>query len=898
MLALAEALMRRRQPEPGATHLGDYRRAALLAKEARAARRRYRADSVPAATILLHALNLGGDERSAIRVAQPAPDGDATEAEAASPGLAFYAARLCYETGDIGAGDRFEATIARSSKAEWITQCAAVKASNCGASPAEQINRWQEFLATGAPDDQRLVALTQLADLGVWPLPDLERLRDTGFLTEGTYDTVHAQALAATDRQPEALALLRRASKASIVAAEFYARQLAGLGHVDDSVQVCDEAALRFGDPRPELLALDVLTHAGRTDDVITRVAELLSRDDLPSNLRHRVRTRLVEVHATRCDWLKCEKLARAGLAETQRLLHDQTVPGNGPVEIAPPALSDLRTWQQNHSWAIIFSQLHRNQSDEAFRTLTQLAPEPVSLADIATWTDLHRAHGWTPSTAQQALALATRYDVLLAVAAPIFLSLMQTCRTEPAASRSDDEAAAASGLYVTVSKQFHQQLTEAWAGFLERYPAAVRTLNSEDPRFAEQVRDLLLSHAIRYDHARESVRAGRLPLGVLSAASGKPYLLSLVQHAAGLIPAVTATPEAHERETNAARDALGKTIAIEGSALYLASAATRLRPAAIDVFLKILLPEPSARDAVRSHSAVRDSANTAGGLGTDPRSGDLHLAPLDEATRLHALEATEKALQASQECRSAVVTDTATFGTSLNADTISPWLAPVAVAIENNIALYSDDAHIRRLATYFGVPAFGSLALIEALLDAERIDAEAAEAIIGDLFCSNVVDLPNVWPLLARTAQTYGATTQPVLTNLTRTAFWRDIGEGNVVRVIATLAQYLEREPPAVEAFTAAAALGLATTFGPPERVLAILGTVLILTGTDLSPESAEPTLRAIRQLASRYGWDPIPSLREQLVETLSGPDDTFAMSPENAEQTAARILGDAQMP
>jgi hypothetical protein len=308
---------------------------------------------------------------------------------------------------------------------------------------------------------------------------------------------------------------------------------------------------------------------------------------------------------------------------------------------------------------------------------------------------------------------------------------------------------------------------------------------------------------------------------------------------------------------------------------------------------LKILIPGPAARDVLRSHSAARDSANTAGTLGIDPHSGDLHIAPSHEATRLRELEATEKALQASQECRPTVVTETATFGASLNSDTIGPWLAPVAVAIENNVALYSDDAHIRKLANYLGVPTFGSLALIEVLLDAEHIDAESAEAIIEDLFRSNVVDLPNVWSLVARTAQTHGANAQPVLTNLTRASFWRDIGEGNVVGAIAALAQHLEREPPAVEAFTVATALGLAATFGPPEQVLAILGTVVILTAADLSAESAEPALRAIRQVVSRHGWDPIPSLHGSLVEALSDPDDSFAMSPEEAEQTADRALG-----
>jgi hypothetical protein len=66
-LALAEALLRRSRPASGGSHMADYRMAANLAAVARAARRRWRADSTPAAEILLPALALGGDERSAIR---------------------------------------------------------------------------------------------------------------------------------------------------------------------------------------------------------------------------------------------------------------------------------------------------------------------------------------------------------------------------------------------------------------------------------------------------------------------------------------------------------------------------------------------------------------------------------------------------------------------------------------------------------------------------------------------------------------------------------------------------------------------------------------------------------------------------------------------------------------
>ncbi|MDT5025409.1 MAG: hypothetical protein QOE61_1835, partial [Micromonosporaceae bacterium] len=789
---------------------------------------------------------------------------------------------------------RFEATIARSGKAEWIAHCAAVKASNGAANPAEQVSRWQAFLVTEAPDDQRLVALNHLAGLGVWPLPDLERLHERGFLADGFYDTVHAQALAASGRTADALALLRRGSSTSMVTAEFYARKLAEQGRTDDSVRVCDESAMRFGDARLELLALDVLTQAGRTDTAVARATELLSRDDLPANLRHRVRNRLIDVHGARCDWLRAEKLARAGLTETQRLLQSRTSATNESPETFTPALADLRTWQQGYSWVIITCQLHRNQIDEAFRTLEQLDPPADTPGQIAAWGDLHRIHGWTPATAERALSLATRHDVPLFVAAPILSSLMQTCQASP----DDRTATDTSLLAVTVSEELHQRLTDAWAALNSRFPAVARTLEGDGLDFAEQVRDLLLPHSINYDQALEAVRAGRLPLGALSAAARKPYLLSLARNAAGMITAVSAAPEGHEREVDTARDTLGSTIVIEGSALYLAASVTGLWPTVRDAFVKVLIPERTARDVILAHQAVRESANTVGYLNVDPDSGNPYFAPLNDATRMPELEATDKALRASQECRPAIVEHTGVFGVALNTDTIGPWLAPVAAAIDNDVALYSDDAYIRRLASYFGVRTFGSLALVKVLLETERIEAEATETIIENFFRRNVVDLPNVWPLVARTAQTDGASAQPILTNLARPSFWQDIGDDNFVGFLATLAQHLERQPYAVEAFTGATALGLTATFGPPERVLAILGTVVILAATDLTANSAEPALQAIRQVAACRGWDVIPLLREDLIAALADPEDSFAMSAEEAVETADRILGATQQP
>jgi hypothetical protein len=471
-------------------------------------------------------------------------------------------------------------------------------------------------------------------------------------------------------------------------------------------------------------------------------------------------------------------------LAEVRRLMPTDTRSPGTASGVFTPALTDLQARRSGYSWVII-SQYQRNQIDEAFTTLTALDPTPVTPIHVAVWAGLHQTHGWTPATAEQALALAVQDDLPPVVAGPLLLSLLRSCqsRSVPTGDRGD-ASTVSSILAAPVDEGFRQRLGDAWTAFLRRYPAGVvRSFSSSDEQLAQQLRELLLPGAVGYDQALQKVRAGQLPLGALSAAAGKPYLLSLVQNAAGMICAVTPVPEIHEQELTAAREAIGDAIAIEGSALHVACSATSLWPTAKNLFRKILLAEAAAQDIARSHMETRNSANNVGTLGADPRSGDLVITPVDDTVRIRELDDTARILAASQECRSTPVAEPGPFATMSRAEIASPWLGPVAVALQHNIALYSDDAYLRSLANSCGVRAFGSLALTEILLEREHINAQEFEAIIGDLFRNNVVDLPNIGPLLAHTARTHGSTAQPILTNLTRPRSGRTSAQATLSR-------------------------------------------------------------------------------------------------------------------
>lgn len=253
-------------------------------------------------------------------MATAGPDGDATAPEAASPALAFYAARLAFDTGRIELGDRFAAVVSDSGQRAWVAQTAAVRAQAVGEDPQEQARLWREVLTNRLDDGSRLVALHALAGLGCWPLPDLDEMNAAGRLSEGMYLTLHAKSLAASGDKDQALILLRGGQDANPIVAEAYALLLAELGKIEDCLQACDQATLRFGDPRLSLLELDVLTRADRVDEVISRATDLLSRSDLPFSLRHRVRGNLINALTGRQDWPGCEKLGVLGLMEAKRL--------------------------------------------------------------------------------------------------------------------------------------------------------------------------------------------------------------------------------------------------------------------------------------------------------------------------------------------------------------------------------------------------------------------------------------------------------------------------------------------------------------------------------------------------------------------------------------------------
>jgi hypothetical protein len=245
-------------------------------------------------------------------------------------------------------------------------------------------------------------------------------------------------------------------------------------------------------------------------------------------------------------------------------------------------------------------------------------------------------------------------------------------------------------------------------------------------------------------------------------------------------------------------------------------------------------------------------------------------------------------------------VADLDSLGAAYPIEATGAWLAPVAVSVRDNVPLYSDDAVLRTWARTKGVPTFGTLALIEALIERGRCLPNTAEAMVSKLFHGNVVDLPTAWPLVVQTAGTNGPTTSPVLLNVTRSAFWHDIDRHDVGGVIVAIARPAGDDPVALGAIVTAMADGLTSALEPADQILAVLGATVLAHVSGVSPQAAALVIHAIQPAAARYDVDPIPLLGQHLTAILGDPSDAFRMSPEAARQVIDEALaaGTDQVP
>jgi tetratricopeptide (TPR) repeat protein len=220
---------------------------------------------------------------------------------------------------------------------------------------------------------------------------------------------------------------------------------------------------------------------------------------------------------------------------------------------------------------------------------------------------------------------------------------------------------------------------------------------------------------------ATELVRQARVPLGLLAAASSKPYASLLALRPLGYYLATSSVEEHASDDEEAAATAPGGDVVVDASALLVATLLNeydRMRPS----FRSLMMPTASRDDISRARADLDGRSASSGFVTYDPTSDSIVASDVDIDDHLASLERLSMIESAAGPLRLIPAVDLTAMAEVVTAGS-EAWLAPIALASARGLPLWSDDVAQRRLARHFGVASFGTAALQQVRVDQRLAD-------------------------------------------------------------------------------------------------------------------------------------------------------------------------------
>lgn len=495
-----------------------------------------------------------------------------------------------------------------------------------------------------------------------------------------------------------------------------------------------------------------------------------------------------------------------------------------------------------------------------------------------------------TPDSVRRVLDLADRFAASEEVSAAAFMAVIEM------------------SLHTEISTSLLGRLRAFQSDFFERFPDSeyIRRLQADDPEAAagkliEHLEETLAHEAQEYEEVTQEVIAGNRPYGFLSAAAGKPYAEALIKRAAGFLPVSSGNAEIALSEREAAKQALDRLVVAETSALHTLGL-LRLDPNKLLAnFSRVLVPAEVLDDALAAREAL-NLRNTSM-MGWDARSNRPTLSEIDQEQAEWLANMAERLVSRVRACDIVMSRPREAQGQAIP-EAARPWFRPIQVAKERGLPLLSDDFVLRAAARSEGVAAFGTLDLINVLVNDGELEEEDLKAVLMDLRRNYAADLPfdeeQILALAAEDAWRPG----PAAAVLARPALWQD--------PVSALSFYnkcvsgvLAHEESLLPGWCAAAVLGFGRNWPPAiatrraGRVLAHTMMMSFVISGELKVNLFSPLLGATRQGAqSLGGGDPLPaaveSLREMLEATIGAANTPqvftkFVDGLEDADRLAA---------
>lgn len=698
-LQLAHALIARAAAGGSVVASSDRHRAQALAGEVQEETRQWSGPSEKALSVLLKSRMMIGAFQEVIRLATPLSlGGMALDREASFGEVAVFGAQAAMAIRDRSSAMSF-AEFVPNSRAEIFIRALVV---DPAASVAEQATVWRDALANADTMEQQRRALYKLAALGELQQGDLVAGQTSRAIGEEQAQILRARNDAALGRTDQAVMSLRQHAESNSAAAEMLIEVLEEAGRVTDALAECDRAITRFGAGKTAHDKLNILARAGRLDDADAFAISLLAGSDLAPEQRVTLRQRLIQHRADHGDWSAAENLCREALAES---------PGD-----------------PRFAWGLMTAQANQGHLDQAWASYEQLQPDVVAPELVPLWMGLHARVGFMEADVMAALDLVDRWSDDLRVCAEILTVLLDL---------GGQQLPDGSPVLPVLSPQHLARFQAELVAFAQRYPDGPITIDPANVDLREVIRAQLVPNAGQLNDAADLVRAGKLPLGALAAASSRPYTTVLIEQSCGIQYAVTADSEAFKREIEIAKQALNGEVVIEPSTLALVTLLPQRWPTLRSAFSAVRLPRPALVDIDNARTELARVPGFSYSIGYDPASDALVRTEtsLAEHQRLH-----QRILKVEEAARQLVVTDSRQ---PRSPDLHQAWSSAISLAKERCLPLWSDDVALRSIAADQDVPAFGTYTLLAALTEAGLI-ADSTEEDTQALADARIIELPS----------------------------------------------------------------------------------------------------------------------------------------------------------
>lgn len=722
---LAELLLGRGQVPGAVNRTGDNERALAEALRARDLIRKWSGPSGQAVALACQAALKLDDFAAARRIGTPAPVGDATLRESQHPDVGMAVAQISLYFNDPQAA--FEAGKRVGGFQQAVIDAERLSRSDNADERTQAADAFERAWKLASTEIDKFAVWMGAAEAGIEPVPGEAEL-----LARSDNWPLHieCQLDIAKERFASAIEKLRshRDDERSVhLLIEAYQRN----DRNDDALREMSTAATRFNNPTYTRMSARLLQSLSRDDEAATEAQKALL--SLPAAQRtgriqmHRI---LVSRAHKAGDWVDMEQRTRAWIGDA---------PDDNEIV-----------------WYLIVALYNQGKSDRAWQVLAerQLVPDQPERAQL--WMVLNVQHAPRPELVLDILELQEQFEVSVAV------------------------ANTAIGCFIALGDtkgEIDEELRSRWQLLLQTQAAAEDNTGiqmivvSDDPAQALHGLDpQLAARAERLDEVASLAHYGHVPYGFLANSAGRRYALTLSERSAGCLTIASGPPT--DVELDAARAAAGHVVVVDTSSLVVGSFVRNLWPQVTGVFSDITMTSPARFDIQASLASLVPRR-----AGTMVWDSLLARSVYVGADTVEQDRVEEQLVWVRQAAERVQTTDWARLMNSpppgVNDESLLSWMGALDMAKSKGLALWCDDISLRAAALSQNVPAFGTVAVLEVLLERGGITGEERDAADRDLYGNYCTDLPMTFAAVLADAEDREWVGGPTLLLLTRPTTW-----------------------------------------------------------------------------------------------------------------------------